>query len=104
MKIYVAIFLMFIGAVPALAQPMVNAVHPLPPQAPAWLDGYQVRWPVRVIGEPIQQPTQTVLVSVPTGGWLKPDASDIAVQSGSGKLLPAVVLSHDPLGDTIVQF
>ncbi len=83
---------------------MLNIAHPLPPQTPAWLDGYQVRWPVRVIGEPITQIGQTVLVRVPTGGWLKPDASDIAVQTASGKLLPTAVLSHDPTGDTILQF
>ncbi|MBM3993737.1 MAG: PKD domain-containing protein [Planctomycetes bacterium] len=87
-----------------LAQPPVNSVHPLPPQTPAWLDGYAVRWPVRVLGEPSAQTAQSVLVRVPTGGWLKPDASDIAVQAANGKLLPAVVLSHDPIGDTIIQF
>ena len=85
-----------------LAQP--NAVHPLPPQAPPWLDGYAVRWPVRVLGEPSKQTAQSVLVNVPTGGWLKPDGSDVAVQSSAGKLLPATVLAHDPLGDTIIQF
>ncbi len=104
MKTPAAIIGILCCAVPAFAQPMVNAVHPLPPQAPAWLDGYQVRWPVRVIGEPIQQPTQSVLVNIPNGGWLKADGSDIAVQSGSGKLLSVAVLSHDPLGDTLIQF
>jgi tetratricopeptide (TPR) repeat protein len=82
----------------------VNAVHSLPPQTPAWLDGYAVRWPVRVIGWPIEQTGQSVLVSLPTGGWLKADASDIVVQAASGKLLPVAVLSHDPTGDTIIQF
>jgi tetratricopeptide (TPR) repeat protein len=82
----------------------VNSVNPLPPQAPAWLDGYAVRWPVRVIGEPSKQDAKSVLVSISNGGWLKADGSDIAVQSGAGKLLPVIVLSHDPLGDTILQF
>ena len=83
----------------------INVVHPLPPQRPAWLDGYLVRWPVRVLGPfAAQTEAQTVLVRLPGGCWLKPDASDIAVQAGNGKLLPAAVLSHDPLGDTIVQF
>ncbi len=82
-----------------------NLVHPLPPQAPPWLDGYAVRWPVRVLGEFSKQAdAKTVLVSVPTSGWLKPDASDLAVQTGAGAVLPAHVVSHDPLGDTIVQF
>src|SRR5262249_14264674 len=77
---------------------------PLPPQTPAWLEGYAVRWPIRVIGEPSAQASQSVLVSIPSGGWLKSDASDLAVQTGSGKLLPLVVLSHDPTGDTLIQF
>ncbi len=41
---------------------------------------------------------------MPNGGWLKPDASDLVAQTGSGVLLPVLVLSHDPLGDTLVQF
>ena len=45
-----------------------------------------------------------MLVSLPTGGWLKPDGSDLAVQAANGKLLPLAVLSHDPAGETIIQF
>jgi tetratricopeptide (TPR) repeat protein len=91
---------------PALAQgPLqLNVVHPLPPQSPPWVEGFEVRWPVRVLGEPGKQSGQTVLVSLPTGGWLKPDASDLAVQSATGELLPAAVVSHDPTGETILQF
>jgi hypothetical protein len=77
----------------------------LPPQTPPWPDGYQVRWPVRVLGEfSKQEGAKTVMVSLPTHGWLKPDASDLAVQAGSGKVVPLAVLSHDPLGETIIQF
>ncbi len=83
----------------------VNVAHPLPPQTPPWLEGYQVRWPVRVLGEFSKQPdAKTVLVRLAAGGWLRPDASDLAVQAGDGKLLPTAVLSHDPLGGTVVQF
>ncbi len=89
----------------AQTPPQLNIVNPLPPNAPAWLQGFAVRWPVRVLGEPSQQPdAKSVMVSLPTGGWLKPDASDLAVQAATGQLLPIAVLSHDPLGDTIVQF
>ncbi|HZZ82519.1 MAG TPA: PKD domain-containing protein [Gemmataceae bacterium] len=96
---------LILGSSRASAQPpMVNAVHPLPPQTPAWIDGYAVRWPIRVLGEPSAFTSQSVLVSLPTGGWLKPDASDLAVQTASGKLLSLAVLSHDPTGDTIIQF
>lgn len=103
MKHLLAIFWMLCVVAAAPAQ-LVNAVHPLPPQTPAWLDGYAVRWPVRVLGVPSEQTAQSVIVSLPTGGWLKPDASDIAVQSAGGKLLPVLVLAHDPTGDTIIQF
>lgn len=93
------------GVLRAQAPPPWNIVHPLPPAAPAWLDGFQVRWPVRVLGQPWQLPDpKSVLVSLPTGGWLKPDASDLAVQAGNGQLLPYAVLTHDPLGETIIQF
>jgi tetratricopeptide (TPR) repeat protein len=91
------------GQVPGEAK--LNVVHPLPPQAPPWLEGYALRWPVRVLGEfAKQQDCKSVVVSLPTGGWVRPDAADLAVQAGSGKLLPLAVLSHDPTGDTIVQF
>ncbi len=82
--------------------PQLNVVHPLPP-APPWVEGYELRWPVRVLGEPGTQAAQSVLVSLPSGGWLKPDASDLVVQGADGQLLPAVVLSHDPAGETIIQ-
>lgn len=93
---------------PAYSQPFpqmkVNAISPLPPVTPTWLEGYQVRWPVRVIGLASHQAAKTVLVSLPTGGWLKPDGSDLAVQGPSGNKLPFVIHSHDPLGETIIQF
>jgi tetratricopeptide (TPR) repeat protein len=87
----------------AVAQPPLNIVHPLPP-SPPWLEGYQLRWPVRVLGEAGKQEAQSVIVSLPTGGWLRPDASDLVVQAANGQLLPALVRSHDPAGETIVQF
>ena len=100
---------LFVLPCPALAQvpgeAKLNVAHSLPPNAPPWLDGYAVRWPIRVLGDPIRQPeAQTVLVRLPGACWLKPDASDLAVQNGAGKILPAAVLSHDPHGDTIIQF
>lgn len=79
-------------------------IHKLPEKAPAWLEGYKVRWPLEIIGDPAKQTSTTVLAKIPTGGWLKPDASDLMIQSAAGALLPAQVVSHDPAGDTIVQF
>ncbi len=84
--------------------PKINAVMPLPDKAPAWLAGYRLRWPLRIIGDPTKQTSQTVITSLPTGGWLKPDATDVAVQTATGEVLPVTVLSHDPAGETIVQF
>lgn len=86
------------------ADPKVNVVQPLPAKAPAWLEGYRLRWPLRVVGDLAKQKSVSVLTSLPTGGWLKPDASDVAVQTASGEVLPVTVLSHDPLGETIIQF
>src|SRR5947209_19818291 len=82
---YAIAVLAICGAAPAAppAPAKMNAVQPLPDKPPAWLDGYRVRWPLRVAGDPTKQPAQSVLVSIPTGGWLKPDASDLAVQAAT---------------------
>jgi tetratricopeptide (TPR) repeat protein len=84
--------------------PKKSVVQPLPDKPPAWVAGYRFRWPLRLIGDPTKQKSQTILASIPTGGWLRPDASDIAVQTAAGELLPLAVLSHDPAGETLVQF
>lgn len=86
------------------APPKGNVVKPLPEKPPAWLDGYRLRWPLRVIGDPAKQPGKSVITSLPSGGWLRADASDIAVQTPEGEVLPVTVLSHDPAGETIIQF
>ncbi len=86
------------------APPKANVVQPLPDKAPAWLEGYRLRWPLRVVGDPAKQKSVSVVTSIPTGGWLKPDATDVAVQAASGEVLPVTVLSHDPAGETIIQF
>src|SRR6185369_8115340 len=86
-------------AQPAPVKP--NLVQSLPDKPPAWLAGYRLRWPLRVIGDPVKQPAKTVITSLATGGWVKPDASDLAVQTPEGEVLPVTVLSHDPNGETI---
>ena len=78
-----------------MAQPApmkTNAVQPLPDKPPAWLDGYRLRWPLRVVGDPVKQPGKSVITSLATGGWLRPDASDLAVQTPEGEVLPVTVL------------
>jgi tetratricopeptide (TPR) repeat protein len=103
-RIFVAIVVL--GVFPTLghAQSQYNVVHPLPQIAPPWVSGYKVRWPVRVLGETFPAESLSVVVRIPTGGWLRPDASDVAVQTARGELLPLAVLSHDDDGETIVQF
>jgi hypothetical protein len=68
------------------------------------VEGYKVRYPLRVIGDPTAIPSKTVVARLPTGGWLKPDGSDVVVQTASGQVVPVAVLSHDPNGETIIQF
>lgn len=85
-------------------RPQAPATDLPPAQPPKWLDGFHIRYQLRVAGDPADFKTQTVLAQLPTGGWLKPDGSDVAVQAASGELLPSTVLSHDPAGTTIVQF
>lgn len=76
-----------------------------PSRSPDWLENYAIRYRVRLMDDPLaHEERRTVSVSIPTGGWLKPDASDLRVVTASGKVLPAAVLSHNPEGDTLVQF
>jgi len=104
-KLGFAVLFVLISFAPVHAQlPQLNLVHSLPPQSPPWLAGFQARWPVRIVGDPLKQTAKSVLVSLPTGGWLKPDASDLAVQTADGKLPVFQVVSHDPAGETIIQF
>ncbi len=95
---------MLASASPARADDQPVIVYGLPPQAPAWLDSYRVRWPLRVTGDVTKITAKTIVASLPTGGWLKPDASDVVVQTAAGQTIPVAVLSHDPLGETIIQF
>lgn len=101
--------------VPAAAQ-----LNEPPTPAPAWIAGYRVRYALRVVDDPTPPvvpaaaagapatpiPTQpaTVVARIPASGWLKPDGSDIAVLASTGEALAVSILSHDPAGDTIIQF
>ncbi len=81
-----------------------EAAAALPSNAPPWAAGYSIRYLLRLAGDPLTTTARTVTVRLPTGGWLKPDASDLLVQTASGAALPALVLSHDPRGYTAIQF
>lgn len=86
------------------APPPAPVVETLPAKPPAWLAGFRIRYPLRVAGDSAAYTAKTVIASLPTGGWLKPDGSDLAVQAASGQVLPVSVLSHDPAGATLIQF
>src|SRR5437763_988064 len=79
-------------------------IEELPAQQPAWIAGYRLRFPLRIVGDPATQISKSVIARIPAGGWLKPDGSDIAVQNAAGQPIAVSVLSHDPNGDTIIQF
>ena len=90
-------------APPAEAQK--NVIESLPEKQPAWLDGYQLRYTLRLMGlSPAQSTSKSIVARLPTGGWLKPDGSDIAVVCADGTALPVAVLSHMTHGDTLIQF
>ncbi len=87
------------------AEPPKNVFEPLPEKAPAWVDGYQLRYTLRLMGlSPAQSTSKSIVARLPTGGWLKPDGSDLSVVCADGTALPVTVLSHVPRGDTLIQF
>ncbi len=95
----------FAQATAAPAEPQKNVVELLPEKQPAWLDGYQLRYTLRLMGlSPAQSTSKSIVARLPTGGWLKPDGSDVAVVCADGTALPVAVLSHAPHGDTLIQF
>lgn len=71
---------------------------------PPWVPGYRVRYTLRVLGDVWNTPSKTIVARIPTGGWLRPDATDIRVCTASGKAVAVAVVSHDPKGDTLIQF
>ncbi len=93
---------------PVLAQAPAeqkNIIEAIPEQQPAWINGYQLRYTLRLTGlNPAQSPTKSIVARLPTGGWLKPDGSDLVVVAADGTSLPVTVLSHAAQGDTLIQF
>jgi tetratricopeptide (TPR) repeat protein len=104
----IAIGLMLLAAAPVLpaAPPPAPVAAPAPPPPPAWVAGYRVRFPLRLVGDFTSEKLQTesVIARLPAAGYLRPDGSDIAVQSQDGQMIPVSVLSHNPAGDTLIQF
>ena len=71
---------------------------------PAWLAPFRLRYALQVGGVRAKSPARSIIAQLPTGGRLRPDAADIAVQTADGERLPVTVLSHDPRGNTLIQF
>jgi len=71
---------------------------------PPWLDGYRVRYELNVAGDVWENKQKAAIARLPTGGWCRPDASDITVQAPDGSELPVAILGHAPDGHTLVQF
>jgi len=88
----------------APAEPPKNVVEPLPELSPAWLAGYQLRYTLRVVGDVTKSTSKSIVARLPTGGWLRPDGADLAVQAADGTPLPVCVLSHATTGETLIQF
>ncbi len=105
----IAVGLLFLAAVPGLqsaapATPAPAPAAPAPPPPPAWVAGYRVRFPLRPFGDIEKLPTESVVARLPAAGYVRPDGSDIVVQAQDGKLIPVTILSHNPTGDTLIQF
>ncbi len=85
----------------------VKAPAPSPaPPPPAWVPGYRVRFPLRVLVDFANEklPTESVIARLPAAGWLRADGADVCVQAQDGTLIPVAILSHNPRGDTLIQF
>jgi len=76
----------------------------LPP--PAWVPGYSVRFPLRVLVDfaTEKRTTESVIARLPAAGWLRADGADVCVQAQDGTQIPVAILSHNPRGDTLIQF
>jgi len=81
-----------------------NKITPLPAEAPAWLDGYRVRYVLHVSGERAKSTSTSIIARVPIGNLAKVDATDVTVVTAAGKQLPVLILSHDIESSTLIQF
>jgi tetratricopeptide (TPR) repeat protein len=91
-------------AAPPVVPPPHNPVIEIPADAPAHPAPFRLRYALHVGGDRKKSPAKSVVASLPTGGRLRADASDVSVVTAMGERLPVTVLSHDPAGNTIVQF
>ena len=97
-------FILVFGSV--LLPTAATAGYTAPGAAPPWVDGYRLRYTLRVACDPYVQPARTVIASIPSG-WIKPDAEgmvQVVVQSQSGQVMPCMIVSYKPDGNTLVRF
>lgn len=88
----------------APVEPMKNVVEPGPDKPPAWLAGYQLKYTLRMLGDPPSWKSQSVVARIPTGTWLRADGADVAVLAADGTPVPVAILSHSTMGETLIQF
>ncbi len=79
---------------------------PVQATAPPWIAGYRVRFPLRLTGDYANPKTRTrsAVAQLPASGYLRTDGGDLLVQAADGTQIPARIISHNPLGDTLIQF
>ncbi len=104
-------FLLFIWSFVVLISSFAAAASTAPgpstaPPPPTWVAGYRVRFPLRVLVDftTEKQAAESVIARIPAAGWLRADGSDICVQAQDGTIIPVAILSHNPRGDTLIQF
>lgn len=103
---FAALFFWLCAALPLLAAPPAASIPTPAGTPPAWVAGYRVRFQLRPTGEFLSEKliTESIIARLPAAGWLRADGSDVCVQSQDGELIPVSVLSHNPKGDTLIQF
>lgn len=84
--------------------PPHNPTVEVPADAPAVLAPFRLRYALHIGGDRAKSPAKSIIATLPTGGRLRADASDVAIVTEKGERLPSTVLSHDPLGSTLIQF
>lgn len=75
-----------------------------PTTQPAWIDGYPIRFLVRVTGDLAGSSSKTVIARIPSGGWLAGNNNAVLIQTASGATSRADVRSVGEHGDALIQF
>ncbi len=103
----VAALVLFLGTSTGWSAPPAPVpAAAVPPPPPPWVAGYRVRFPMRLVGDFTNAKliTESVIARLPAAGWLRSDGSDIVAQTQDGEVIPVTILSHNPAGDTLIQF